>query len=154
MFLQVIYRGPHQEYTFLLPAAHSAHEIMVSRSPSYARSISRGRSVTRSPLSSKDRSPSRSTRRSFSPNDRRSYRSDSRSRSPRRSPNGAPPRARYRNRSLSRSRSTSRSPVVPRSSKVVVEKLTRNVNEGHLREIFGVYGAIEDLDMPMNRTCE
>ncbi|KAF4637233.1 hypothetical protein G7Y89_g853 [Cudoniella acicularis] len=34
---------------------------------------------------------------------------------------------------------------------VVVEKLTKNVNEDHLREIFGSYGQIRDLDMPMNR---
>ncbi|KAJ9632208.1 hypothetical protein H2203_000611 [Taxawa tesnikishii (nom. ined.)] len=40
---------------------------------------------------------------------------------------------------------------MPRSSKIVVEKLTKNVNEGHLREIFGTYGSIADLDMPMNR---
>ncbi|TKA69419.1 hypothetical protein B0A49_05494, partial [Cryomyces minteri] len=31
------------------------------------------------------------------------------------------------------------------------QKLTKNVNEDHLREIFGAYGAIVDLDMPMNR---
>ncbi|GAB7350583.1 hypothetical protein MBLNU459_g1157t1 [Dothideomycetes sp. NU459] len=36
-------------------------------------------------------------------------------------------------------------------SKVVVEKLTKNVTAGHLHEIFGAYGAISDLDMPMNR---
>ncbi|TVY41984.1 Serine/arginine-rich splicing factor [Lachnellula occidentalis] len=34
---------------------------------------------------------------------------------------------------------------------VVIEKLTKNVNEEHLREIFGAYGQIRDLDMPMNR---
>ncbi|KAF4550907.1 RNA recognition motif-containing protein 21 [Elsinoe fawcettii] len=38
-----------------------------------------------------------------------------------------------------------------RSSKIVVEKLTKNVNEGHLREIFSVYGHISDMDMPLNR---
>jgi len=37
--------------------------------------------------------------------------------------------------------------------KIVVEKLTKNVNENHLREIFGAYGPIRDLDMPMNRQC-
>lgn len=36
---------------------------------------------------------------------------------------------------------------------IVVEKLTKNVNEGHLRDIFGTYGAIQELDMPMNRQC-
>ncbi|KAI9769965.1 MAG: hypothetical protein M1840_003676 [Geoglossum simile] len=34
---------------------------------------------------------------------------------------------------------------------IVVEKLTKNVNENHLREIFGAYGSIRDLDMPINR---
>jgi len=35
----------------------------------------------------------------------------------------------------------------------VVEKLTKNVNEAHLREIFGSYGQIQSLDMPANRQC-
>ena len=39
------------------------------------------------------------------------------------------------------------------SMQVVVEKLTKNVNEDHLREIFGSYGQIRDLDMPLNRQC-
>ncbi|KAJ2906535.1 hypothetical protein MKZ38_001178 [Zalerion maritima] len=34
---------------------------------------------------------------------------------------------------------------------IVVEKLTKNVDEDHLREIFGTYGPIRDLDLPMNR---
>ena len=37
---------------------------------------------------------------------------------------------------------------------IVIEKLTKNVTEAHLREIFAVYGSIQDLDMPMNRQCE
>jgi RNA-binding protein with serine-rich domain 1 len=36
----------------------------------------------------------------------------------------------------------------------VVEKLTKNVREEHLKEIFGAYGQIRDLDMPMNRQCK
>ena len=36
---------------------------------------------------------------------------------------------------------------------VVIEKLTKNVTEAHLREIFGTYGSIQDLDMPVNRQC-
>jgi hypothetical protein len=48
-----------------------------------------------------------------------------------------------------RERSYTRSPS--RHGKIVVEKLTKNVNEAHLREIFGSYGQIESLDMPMNR---
>ncbi|EXJ68003.1 uncharacterized protein A1O5_08618 [Cladophialophora psammophila CBS 110553] len=37
------------------------------------------------------------------------------------------------------------------SSKIVVEKLTRNVTEAHLREIFGSYGRIESIDLPLNK---
>ncbi|KAK6581668.1 hypothetical protein PZA11_005365 [Diplocarpon coronariae] len=36
--------------------------------------------------------------------------------------------------------------------RVVIEKLTKNVNESHLREIFSTFGQIRDLDMPMNRS--
>ncbi|KAE8148853.1 hypothetical protein BDV25DRAFT_157436 [Aspergillus avenaceus] len=72
-----------------------------------------------------------------------------------------------RSRKLSRSRSRSRgsrwhkkrrytrtpSPAtnLPRSSKIVVEKLTKNVTESHLREVFGSFGVIESLDIPMNK---
>lgn len=37
---------------------------------------------------------------------------------------------------------------------IVVERLTKNVNEDHLYEIFGQYGEIDDLDLPVNRICE
>ncbi|KAF2997648.1 hypothetical protein E8E13_005309 [Curvularia kusanoi] len=33
---------------------------------------------------------------------------------------------------------------------IVVEALTKNVKEGHIREIFGKFGTIKDLRMPMN----
>ena len=36
----------------------------------------------------------------------------------------------------------------------MVEKLTKNVNEGHLQEIFGSYGPVKEIDLPMNRQCE
>ncbi|RMZ76687.1 hypothetical protein DV738_g4851, partial [Chaetothyriales sp. CBS 135597] len=36
-------------------------------------------------------------------------------------------------------------------SKIVVEKLTKNVTEAHLSEIFGSYGRIESIDLPLNR---
>merc|ERR1711964_343987 len=100
---------------------------MASESP-------RGRVRTRSPYSdvSKGRGDSRSPSRP-----RRSITPRSISRSPRR--NG-------------RYRSESRSVSPGRSTKVVIEKLTKNVNEAHLREIFGQYGQIRDLDMPMNRS--
>ncbi|KAF2025997.1 hypothetical protein EK21DRAFT_49805, partial [Setomelanomma holmii] len=35
---------------------------------------------------------------------------------------------------------------------IVVEALTRNVKEDHIREIFGKYGVIKDLRMPLNPT--
>ena len=35
-----------------------------------------------------------------------------------------------------------------------MEKLTKNVNEAHLREIFGSYGQIESIDVPLNKQCE
>ncbi|KAK5655993.1 hypothetical protein OQA88_5131 [Cercophora sp. LCS_1] len=34
---------------------------------------------------------------------------------------------------------------------IVVERLTKNINEDHIREIFGQYGEIEDLDLPISR---
>lgn len=37
---------------------------------------------------------------------------------------------------------------------IVVEQLTKNVNEGHLREIFGNYGPIKDLKLPLNPACK
>ncbi|KAH7316613.1 hypothetical protein B0I35DRAFT_479443 [Stachybotrys elegans] len=35
---------------------------------------------------------------------------------------------------------------------IVVERLTKNINEGHLHELFGQFGPIADLDLPMNRS--
>lgn len=40
-----------------------------------------------------------------------------------------------------------------RPIQIVVERLTKNVNEDHLYEIFGQYGDIDDLDLPVNRQC-
>jgi RNA-binding protein with serine-rich domain 1 len=37
---------------------------------------------------------------------------------------------------------------------IVVERLTKNVNEDHLYEIFGQYGEIDDLDLPISRQCK
>ncbi|KAB5528944.1 hypothetical protein GE09DRAFT_1149035 [Coniochaeta sp. 2T2.1] len=119
----------------------------------------RSRSVTRSPtpLSYHSGSPS-AHRRSASPG----YRSPSPrrngrrgSRSPSRTPSRTPSRSRsYSRDRYSRPRSTSRSRSVtplPRSTKIVVERLTKNVNEDHLYEIFGQYGQVLDLDLPISR---
>ncbi|KAF5982727.1 RNA-binding with serine-rich domain-containing protein [Fusarium coicis] len=35
---------------------------------------------------------------------------------------------------------------------IVVERLSKNINEQHLHEIFGQFGRIKDLDLPINRT--
>ncbi|GAB0133123.1 hypothetical protein EsDP_00001538 [Epichloe bromicola] len=36
--------------------------------------------------------------------------------------------------------------------RIVVERLSKNINQDHLHEIFGQFGPIKDLDLPMNRT--
>ncbi|KAI1033636.1 hypothetical protein LB504_012679 [Fusarium proliferatum] len=130
---------------------------MASRSPSRGRYRSR----TRSPAarSERSRSPqrrhhhdSRSPARSTSPQRRNGrYRSRSRTRSRSNS------RSRSRSRSWSRGardrndRDRSASPAA-KSTKIVVERLSKNINEQHLYEIFGQFGRIKDLDLPINRT--
>lgn len=44
--------------------------------------------------------------------------------------------------------------LIQLNRQIVVERLTKNVNEDHLYEIFGQYGSIKDLDLPINRQCE
>ncbi|KAJ5659098.1 hypothetical protein N7507_005549 [Penicillium longicatenatum] len=127
------------------PRPRSRSSLPNDRAPSRSRSRtrdSRPRSITRSPSLNTGRY------------DRRT-RSRSRSRSSSRGPGKGG--RRYRSRSYSRSRSLSRDRSPPRSAKVtnserqiVVEKLTKNVTEAHLREIFGAFGDIEKLELPMN----
>ncbi|KAG9285866.1 hypothetical protein G9A89_013291 [Geosiphon pyriformis] len=118
---------------FIMPRATSR---VGSRSRSRTRSRSRSRS-----LRTVSRSPSRSRTRSYS----YSSRSRSRSYSPSRS------------RSLTHSRSRSRSPYQrrraspPPLTKIIVEKLTKNVTVAHLTEIFGSFGHINHIDLPTNR---
>ncbi|CAG8438013.1 6824_t:CDS:10 [Ambispora gerdemannii] len=66
-----------------------------------------------------------------------------------------------RSRSLSYSRSRSRSLPPSRSrrgasspaplTKIIVEKLTKNVTVAHLQEIFGTFGTITHIDLPINK---
>ncbi|QPC58387.1 hypothetical protein HYE67_000618 [Fusarium culmorum] len=129
---------------------------MASRSPSRDRHRSRTRSPT--PRSQGSRSPqrrnqhdSRSPARSPSPQRRNGrYRSRSRSRSRSNSRSRSPSRSRSRGRERG-DRGRSGSPPA-RSTKIVVERLSKNINESHLQEIFGQFGRIKDLDLPMNRT--
>ncbi|KAL9468680.1 hypothetical protein ACSS6W_010374 [Trichoderma asperelloides] len=125
---------------------------MASRSPSreYRRSLSRS-----PPRSDDSRSPPPAHRR-------RRYDSRSPSRSPRSRSRSftPPPRRNGRHRSTSRNRSRdrgrdSRSPgesPLAKSTKIVVERLSKNINEDHLYEIFGQFGHIKDLDLPINRS--
>ncbi|KAL9128567.1 MAG: hypothetical protein Q9175_007498 [Cornicularia normoerica] len=120
---------------------------------------SRTRSAPRRTISPRSRSRSRTPSRTPSAHsDRRngvkngSEHSRSLTRSASRSGSGGRAGRRYRDRSYTRS--PSRASPLPKSSKIVVEKLTKNVNEGHLREIFGAYGSIRELDLPMNRQCQ
>ena len=136
---------------------------MASRSRS--RSVDRYDDRSRSPTPRRNRSPTPRSARDYSrePSPRDASLDRDRGRSPprrngggRRSLSPAPGRARSYSRSRSRTRSPTRSPspVQPvRSTKIVVERLTKNINENHLREIFGQFGEIEDLDLPLNRTC-
>ncbi|KAK9470417.1 uncharacterized protein V1510DRAFT_440602 [Dipodascopsis tothii] len=107
-----------------------------------------------SPLSDAGRGRPRS--RDESPRGR--SRSESRpARGGTRSPDGSRSRTRsrsyssrsYSSRSRSRSRSYSRSPTPP-ATKIMVERLTKNVLEDHVHEIFGAYGEIAAIDFPMN----
>ena len=140
-------RGRSRSPSHTHPSARPAHRSL-SRSPSHSRSPRRS-------ISPRSNSESRSRSRTPLPRDARNgqqvHRDISRSVTRSRSPSRGVGDRRYRERSYSRS--VSRHSRGPQSSKIVVEKLTKNVNEAHLREIFGSYGQIESLDMPMNRQC-
>lgn len=105
-----------------------------SHTPSNNHYISRSIDYSRDPRGSRESSLARSR----SPVRRHS---SSRTRSPTRS---------HRDRSYTRSPSPDQA-VIPRSAKIVIEKLTKNVNENHLHEVFGSYGEIQELEMPTNK---
>ncbi|GAB7364578.1 hypothetical protein MBLNU230_g5385t1 [Neophaeotheca triangularis] len=70
--------------------------------------------------------------------------------------NGTISRSPSRSASATRGRTLSRTPTspttapAPRSTKIVIEKLTKNIRVPHLREIFSRFGAIAELEMPVN----
>ncbi|CAG9940463.1 unnamed protein product [Clonostachys rosea f. rosea IK726] len=127
---------------------------MASRS----RSRSRSQSPPRGRRRSWSRSPTPRSADSRSPDRRRRFDSRSPSRLGSRTP--PPSRRNGRHRSDSRSwsrgrgRSNSKDSEGPlaKSTKIVVERLSKNINENHLHEIFGEFGPIKDLDLPINRT--
>ncbi|KAN0073290.1 hypothetical protein V8E54_008510 [Elaphomyces granulatus] len=87
-------------------------------------------------------------------NRRNGYRGRSWSRSPSRNREYSRSQSAGRGGRWPRDRTYARSPsprIRRRSSKIVVEKLTKNVTEDHLFEIFGSFGEIQNLDLPMNR---
>ncbi|KAI0204082.1 hypothetical protein F4808DRAFT_368310 [Astrocystis sublimbata] len=108
-----------------------------------------GRSATRSPTpaSRYSASPSPRPRRYSSASPPPASRHNGSHRSPR---SRSRSRSRSRTRSPSRGRGESRSPLRG-STKIVVEKLSKTINEDHLYEIFGQFGTIRDLDLPMSR---
>ncbi|KXS93541.1 hypothetical protein AC578_10635 [Pseudocercospora eumusae] len=116
------------------------------------RSVSRGRSRTPARPATVTSDNARQSNSRSNSRDHANGARDSRSRSRGRSDSRS--RSRGRSRSISRSRSRSGSGSrgdQPRSAKIVIEKLTKNVNATHLREIFSTYGAIQELEMPMNK---
>jgi len=97
-----------------------------------------------SPVRKGSRSPSRSRSASRSRSKSRSSRSRSRSYSSR-------SRSRSRSPRRSRSRSPKRRTPSPDPKVLYVEKLTKNVNNNHLNEIFGAYGKIKSAEIVWDR---
>ena len=76
----------------------------------------------------------------------------SRSRTPRsRSPSGSP----GRDGAVNGTGNGDGKPSGPGEFRVVVVSgLTKNVHRGHLEEIFGVYGRVTGVDLPLFRVCK
>lgn len=132
------------------PSRHSRHP---SESSSIPRSQSRGqrdhRSRTRSRSFSRGRTPSRSRARGPYRQNRSYSRSLSRTSSPPKSS-----KVSIHCNSVNLASVYIEIKLTRPSNKIVVEKLTKNVTENHVREIFGGFGEIEYLDVPMNKACK
>lgn len=137
-----------------------------SRSARHSRPLSEPRSATRSQSSRRD-SRSRTRSRSHSRGRTRSrsrsrgarhYHSRSNSRSL--SPNPSPPKSskvglvRSGSENCPEEPSRANKKLTSIRNQIVVEKLTKNVTENHVREIFGGFGDIEYLDVPINKACK
>jgi RNA-binding protein with serine-rich domain 1 len=111
----------------------------------------RNRSYSRDHSRDRDRSGSRDDR-AYSRDDRES-RGRTRSRSPsRRSQDySSDQRTTKVPTPAAATASTSASPSNTRTQ-IIIEKLTKNITESHLREIFSRFGAISSLDLPLHRT--
>ncbi|ONK57681.1 uncharacterized protein A4U43_C09F2980 [Asparagus officinalis] len=126
------------------------------RSPSVSGSgsSSRSRSSSRSDSRSRSRSLSRSRSKSFTSSSSPSRSGSSRSRSPppqRRSPIGAVRRARSPSPAPKRASPPRKKSPVVESGVLCIEYLSRNVNEGHLKEIFNNFGEVVNAELAMNR---
>jgi RNA recognition motif-containing protein len=109
-----------------------------SKSPSPARSASYSPSPVHSP------SPSATSRQSRSTSPRRSATSRSRSRSP------VPSRRRRESDDYLERHRSSRKEL----RSIEVSGLTNVVKESHLEYIFGQYGTITNVTLPINRICK
>ncbi|KAF9608523.1 hypothetical protein IFM89_009889 [Coptis chinensis] len=109
-----------------------------SRSSSGSDSRSRSRSVSKS-FSSSSSSPSRSAS------------SASRSPPPKKSPSGVARRGRSPVVAKRASPAPRKASPLIESVVLHVDQLTRNVNEGHLKEIFGNFGEVVSVDLSIDR---
>uniref|UniRef100_A0A1I7UJQ9 RRM domain-containing protein n=1 Tax=Caenorhabditis tropicalis TaxID=1561998 RepID=A0A1I7UJQ9_9PELO len=114
-----------------------------------------GRSRSRSPI--RRGSPPRGARADRGGNDRSRQSRPTPSPPRRRRISPSPPRRDRRDRSVSgprRRSSPRRSPVARSASpikRVVIKNLSKNVLRSHLEEIFSIYGAIKNVDLPPDR---
>lgn len=132
-----------------------ARDTKGSRSRSRSRSFTPPRKGSRSLSRSRSRGAlnSRSRSRSFTPRSNRSY-SRSHSRSRGRSMTRSMSRSRSPSRDIKRRDTRSLSPVVSLDATVKITRLTMNVKEDHIREIFSPYGKIKYINFPVDPRCK